>query len=695
MSSSGSAPLSSLLSGASHGLLRPVKLLDWQCFYVLLGCSCKKFEMIVGTVESFKPFPLAWVFVRLCMGWIITRVRLNSVRLILSIQIPINIAPEGRRSWYVASTQKFSSWMDGRQLFAFLRACLVLPCCLFVWPPHNTAEYTFFLPSWLVVKLAIRHGELAASTGHPSPAFPFVVSRAGFPLWPAPLLRSVPVPPHLAQFWPVGARPVVHFPPVVHACPHKLLSVCLCLCPCWVVFVSVSVFVSRCMSDFVSPCVCMTQAILAQAILVQPFLHKSGEDLLPLPQQAPTSGRFLSRVQSFYGYLLQYDPWDVATTGSARDCFAALRTYYYNCTKPAGLAPCNCIRRGHGRSSCDRQLCCRWFLLTHCFPIEGGARPPRKAYLGARRLRGFPRYARTGRADVGQPTEGACNQKGTWSAARQCFGASQNVSAIQDPCWEASFCHRKGPCGCKGCCAKRHAGRRGCQKQKCSVSKKTSANKIALLPRAPLPPCSITRWWQESSRCFSRQACPSHSYRLWWLLLAWNCHCLHPRQILLAWWVQLQLPSLHPHQHCLLHKPKLHHLLLSSLARILWSSRESLPLGRALSPVQYWSTGSSLRRHRTRQTTTHHNHSRIDRSPGALDTVCLPRRHAQRQALSPLQNPSPVGGQTRVDLATLAFFPCFIGFFGPLKGAKAGPFGNFFWIGLVAFWGQCPRSTGV
>ena len=54
-----------------------------------------------------------------------------------------------------------------------------------------------------------------------------------------------------------------------------------------------------------------------------------------------------------------------------------------------------------------------------------------------------------------------------------------------------------------------------------------------------------------------------------------------------------------------------------------------------------------------------------------------------------------VGGQTRVDLATLVFFPCFIGFFGPLKGAKTGPFGNFFWIGLVAFWGQRPRSTGV
>ena len=29
-----------------------------------------------------------------------------------------------------------------------------------------------------------------------------------------------------------------------------------------------------------------------------------------------------------------------------------------------------------------------------------------------------------------------------------------------------------------------------------------------------------------------------------------------------------------------------------------------------------------------------------------------------------------VGGQTRVDLATLAFFPCFIGFFGPVKGVN-------------------------
>ena len=26
-----------------------------------------------------------------------------------------------------------------------------------------------------------------------------------------------------------------------------------------------------------------------------------------------------------------------------------------------------------------------------------------------------------------------------------------------------------------------------------------------------------------------------------------------------------------------------------------------------------------------------------------------------------------VGGQTRVDLATLAFFPCFVGFFGPVN----------------------------
>ena len=30
----------------------------------------------------------------------------------------------------------------------------------------------------------------------------------------------------------------------------------------------------------------------------------------------------------------------------------------------------------------------------------------------------------------------------------------------------------------------------------------------------------------------------------------------------------------------------------------------------------------------------------------------------------------PVGGQTRVDLATLAFFPCFIGFFGPANGVN-------------------------
>ena len=31
---------------------------------------------------------------------------------------------------------------------------------------------------------------------------------------------------------------------------------------------------------------------------------------------------------------------------------------------------------------------------------------------------------------------------------------------------------------------------------------------------------------------------------------------------------------------------------------------------------------------------------------------------------------APVGGQTRVDLATLAFFPCFIGFFGPVNGVN-------------------------
>ena len=32
---------------------------------------------------------------------------------------------------------------------------------------------------------------------------------------------------------------------------------------------------------------------------------------------------------------------------------------------------------------------------------------------------------------------------------------------------------------------------------------------------------------------------------------------------------------------------------------------------------------------------------------------------------SPLDNPPPpLGGQTRVDLATLAFFPCFVGVFG-------------------------------
>ena len=29
--------------------------------------------------------------------------------------------------------------------------------------------------------------------------------------------------------------------------------------------------------------------------------------------------------------------------------------------------------------------------------------------------------------------------------------------------------------------------------------------------------------------------------------------------------------------------------------------------------------------------------------------------------------PPPVGGQTRVDLAILAFFPCFVGFFGPVN----------------------------
>ena len=29
-----------------------------------------------------------------------------------------------------------------------------------------------------------------------------------------------------------------------------------------------------------------------------------------------------------------------------------------------------------------------------------------------------------------------------------------------------------------------------------------------------------------------------------------------------------------------------------------------------------------------------------------------------------------VGGQTRVDLATLAFFPCFIGFWGPINGVN-------------------------
>ena len=36
------------------------------------------------------------------------------------------------------------------------------------------------------------------------------------------------------------------------------------------------------------------------------------------------------------------------------------------------------------------------------------------------------------------------------------------------------------------------------------------------------------------------------------------------------------------------------------------------------------------------------------------------------QKLSDIQ----VGGQTRVDLATLAFSPCFTGFFGPVSGVN-------------------------